>query len=408
MFGSKLKYLILFICYFFIHYIEGFPPIGSLSIAQLWKIPLLLYLLVYNILFVKNRPIFEKTGYWLSIEYFFSLETVIKPLNVIIRVSKQLPFILFLGFWRRAFAEKKDVLIKILYGLAQFICLASLPVLLGIIQPLQGEMSAESFGIEGLIYFSSIFGAPHAAASYFCGAVLVLINGFFSNRFTTQISKLFNGILVIIGLISLFKAYVRTGWLMFLVGLCCIPNFKIMTKRKLIIVFCSIIMVICGLSYLYNNNEAFYARITGRNIYTGTGGTNLEINGSGRTAFWSNAVKGLWDTDNIYYFLFGRGFTKVTEDNLHYTGMEVFSHNQFLDALSQNGFIGFVLLIMFFFYLYRYIKKRNGSHKKLCYALYWSSFIFAFFQNEMYFDFAILFSLSVAILTLEDENYCVT
>lgn len=87
-------YILCFLAFFLIHYLEGLPPIGAFSFAQLWKIPLLLYLLLYNILNLRKKERFEKAGYLLSAEYAFCPEILINPLNTLIRISKQLPRLL--------------------------------------------------------------------------------------------------------------------------------------------------------------------------------------------------------------------------------------------------------------------------------------------------------------------------
>jgi len=398
------KYLSFFLLFFLLHYLEGMKDIGGFSFAQLWKMPLLLYLLLFNMMCLKSRTLFEKSTYLLCIEYLLSPETLIKPISAVITVIKQLPFVLFFRYWIVAFKERKGSLEKILYSFAQFICLSTVPFLLNIMQPLEGYRNAEAFGIEGLTYFSGILGSPHAAASYFCASILVLLNGFSLNRFETKASKFYNASLIIIGLVSIFKAYTRTGWLMLFVGLLCFVRLSKVTVRQATITLFALLISIGGVFYLYNNNQAFQARLTGKNIFEDNSGEHLETGGSGRVSFWYNAVNNLWDADNVYYSLFGRGYTQVVEDNFRTTGMRVFSHNQFLDSFSQNGLLGVSLLILFYFFLYSFIKRKNGEYKQLCNGLFFSNLIFAFFQNEMYFNFAFIFSLAVALLSMEDVN----
>lgn len=401
----QLVYIIFFLLFFVIHYLEGLPPIGGLSFAQLWKIPILIFLLFYNLLSLRKKNVFEKSGYMLSFEYLLGPEMLLNPVKEIISISKNLPFILLFGYWIQAFQSKRETLERILYAFAQFICLSSIPFLFGIMQPLKANRSAESFGIENLTYFSGILGSSHAAASYFCAAIFVLLNGFLLRRFETKISKYYNVFLIVIGLISLFKAYTRTGWLMFLVGLLCFVRLSRITYRQFAITLCSIFIVVGSLFYLYNNNAAFYARIVGRNVYTARANANhIELQGSGRTKFWHNAVSNLWEADNIYYSLFGRGVTQVANDNLRTVGIKVFSHNQFFDSLSQHGVLGIMLLLLFYLFLFNFIRNREGRYKPLCNALFFSNLIFAFFQNEMYFDFAVIFSIAIAILSIEDET----
>ncbi|MDE7129203.1 MAG: O-antigen ligase domain-containing protein, partial [Alistipes sp.] len=58
-----VKYIFFFLVFFLVHYLEGLPPIGSLSVAQLWKLPLLGVLLIYNITRVYRYTSIEKSGY---------------------------------------------------------------------------------------------------------------------------------------------------------------------------------------------------------------------------------------------------------------------------------------------------------------------------------------------------------
>ena len=392
------KYLFFFLLYFSIHYLEGLPPIGAFSFAQFWKIPLLLYLLVYALKYVRSRPLFEKASYGLSIESFFSPEVWLNPLSVLISASKQLPLVLFFRYWLVKFRAKYKVLQTILYSLAQYVCLSALPVLLGIVEPLRGMMSAESFGVEGLVYFSGVFGAPHAASSYFCIAILVLFHGFLIGHFKTRRAKIYNLALILVALVAIFKAYVRTGWLMLIVGAFCLLDFSKITVKRALAYVMSIGLAICGGIYLFMTNEAFSARLTGVNVYAGTGGSGLELSGSGRTSFWLTGIQN-WSSNNWYQLLFGSGYTKVVEDNFEATGMRVFSHNQFVDTLAQNGLLGLVLLLLFYGGIYKFVVQTSqyNPYRKLSIAILVCSLIFSFFQNEMYFDFAVIFSLVLAL-----------
>lgn len=293
-----------------------------------------------------------------------------------------------------------------MYVLAQFVCLTSFVTLIGLISPLQEVRYAESVGIEGLSYYSSIFGSFHAASSYFCMAILVLIHGFYTRRFFTLYSKCFNIVLIIVAFVSIYKAYVRTGWLMLLVGLFFLLGISKISVKKVITRVVPIIAIsTLGLLYFYNTDEAFQARLTGRNVYTGTGSDGLDTSGSGRTQFWVNGIK-LWATSGPYEFFFGNGFTKVTENNMELTGMNVFSHNQFVDILAQNGLVGLILLILFNVNIFRFLRRTrsDSSYRRLGMAFFWSNLVFSFFQNEMYFDFAIMFSIVLAINYLEQKE----
>lgn len=347
---------------------------------------------------------FEKASYALSIIYFFNPETLLNLLFNVVRASKQLPLALWYGFFEYRYGGKDKTLETILYSLAQFICLSSIPILLEVIAPLNPMKSAESFGVDGSVYFSGIFGATHAAASYFCVAILVLVYGFMIGRFTSTVSKIYNIILIAVGVLSIFFAYTRTGWLMLIVGLIILFRPTQVTYRKLLTYFVSLALIMGSILYLYNSNELFFNRLTGKNIYTSSGGENIEMKGSGRTTFWYNGITN-WTYNNMWQLLFGAGYTKVVEDNLKSTGIRVISHNQFIDTLAQNGLIGLTLLLAFYWGIYRFIKQTDisTSYRQLSLSIYYCSLVFAFFQNEMYFNYAIIFAVVLVLVNLNNQ-----
>lgn len=212
-----IKYLLFFFLFFGLHYIEGLPPVGPFSVAQLWKIPLLAYFVV---LCVKNRKRerFETVGYWYSAEAFLCPAVFANFLSVVQFAMKQLPLVLAFGAFKNKWGRNVRLLEKILYAYAQFVCLASVVTLSGLVEPLRDMKSAEAY-LEGMEYQASVFTAPHAASSYFVVAILVLMTGFVMKKFRTRTSRLFNAALLVVALVSLFEAYVRTGWLMLLVAL---------------------------------------------------------------------------------------------------------------------------------------------------------------------------------------------
>ena len=153
-----------------------------------------------------------------------------------------------------------------------------------------------------------------------------------------------------------------------------------------------------ALVYFYNTNDQFQARLAGRNIYHNASATGIDLQGSGRTIFWINGIKG-WSEGNTYELLLGRGYTQVVQRNFEVAKIQVFSHNQFVDALSQHGLIGLVLLCVFYLSIYRLINKYKGSpYSRLSLSLLYSAILFSFFQNEMYFNYAVIFSLVLVLL----------
>ena len=387
--------LLWFVLFFSLHYVEGLPPIAGLSVAQLWKMPLIAYLLINAIHTHYHTFKFEKYGYSYSLTPFLSVEVLSSPFSVLLFSIKQLPTILFFKFWQRF---NKNTLHKTLILISQFICLSSLLTLTNVVQPLKNYQNAESF-IEGLSYYSSVFGDAHAASSYFSIASVTLIYFLINKHFKSRLSQIYNIILICIGVYSLFLAYTRTGWIIFIISLIIIIDFKrISIKNKLIAIILLIIAAV-GIIALYNNNEAFRLRISGGGQYKGESETLVETDGSGRTDFWKNGIE-LWANSNLYCFLFGNGTDAVVKNNKTKTGMPVGSHSLFVDILAKYGLVTFILLILFYCYQYRFISVfgRGSPYQSLCRAQLIGSIIFAFFQGEAYFDYSVIYSITLVIM----------
>lgn len=399
-----VKYIIFFLIFFLLHYFEGLPPIGGLSVAQVWKLPILGMLLIYNITKVYRYTSIEKSGYLMSLECMMNQETLINPMFSVVKASKQLTLPLFLGFFRNMARRNPKSLETVMYSLAQFICLSSLPVMMGFVSPLREMRSAENFGIDGAVYFSGVLGSPHAAASYWCIAILVLMFGLVSGYFKSMAARIYNLAMIVTGFVSIFMAYTRTGWLMLVVGLIFLLKPVKLTFNHILIFLAAVAIMVGGFEYLFENNEAFRLRMTGTNMYNGNDGETIDMGGSGRTEFWSTGISN-WSNNDLYALLFGAGYTKVTEDNFQSTGMKVFSHNQFIDALCQHGLIGLLLLLLFFYNIYRYISRidKRVEYRRLAMAVFWSSVVFAFFQNEMYFNFALIFAIVLSLMQQKSQ-----
>lgn len=235
-------------------------------------------------------------------------------------------------------------------------------------------------------------------------AILILLDGFVRKRFGRRLERWFNFGLILVGLVSVFQAYVRTGWLMLLLGVVVMLLPKRVTLHRVIKFGALSLVLIGGLVYFYETNEQFKARILGRNVYTEASSESIDVAGSGRTSFWLNGIEG-WSEGSMYELFFGQGYTKVVERNLEKTGLRVFSHNQFVDSLAEHGVFGLFFLVGFFVCLYVFIRRhRHSEYYRLNMALFFSAVIFAFFQNEMYFDYMVMFSLSLALLVLSDSQ----
>lgn len=385
-----------------VHYLEGLSSVGNFSFAQLWKIPLLIYFIYCCYRYDRKWYTFEKTSFLLSFENFFCPAIITNPFSIVIHASKQLPLVLCFNFWMSLFKNKKDLMENILYSIAQYICITSLIVLLGLIKPIRGFASAEVYG-DGLIYYTALFNAIHCSSSYFCISTIVLLYGLKNGKFTTKGQITFNAILIIVGVYSLLKSYVRTGWLMFFVGCIMLIDWKKINFSNLHRYILWFLVGICALLLFFLNNTDFRNRITEKNVWNQD--KEVEIDGSGRFDYWkvslTNYVKNDW-----YGLLFGKGLEGVKDDMERAIGYRIFSHNHFVDILAAYGLFGLILLVFYFISLYFFIKKygRGSPYQNLAYIFWVLYFIFAFFQSEMYFWYAVMFSLCLVLMRSSVEE----
>lgn len=391
---NVLKFLVGFVLFFLLHYIEGLPPIAGFSLAQIWKIPVLVFMLMLCVFTYRRFQKFERICYWYSLEPFLCPVVLTNPFSIILFSSKQLPAILFFNFWHLFSSIKLE---RYLLWLAQFISLASLLTLLKIVEPLKAYQEAE-YLVEGGEYYSSVFGSAHAASSYFVVSSVVLFFFIIKNRINTNIAKLFNIVLLIVSLYSLYLCYIRTGWLMLLVSVICIFDYKRLTLRKKLVLFICSVLIALGTIHLWNSSEAFRIRLSGSTKYNYSEQI-VDTKGSGRVDFWEEGIK-QWSQNDVYSLLFGKGFDAVREDNYKAFGMEVFSHNLFVDSLCQYGLLSLIFLVLYNLYLFRFIQRyyEIALYGKLCLSLYLGGLIFNIFQSEVYFNYAIAFSLSMVLM----------
>lgn len=390
---------ILFVVYVALHYIEGLPPVFGMPVAQLWKTPILVILLCYFWVTPHRVRLFEICTFLLAFVSFVNIETINNTSFVIASSIKVLTCVLFFHLF--SYMLNREMIERIILNLARFVCLASLLSLLGIVTPIGGYESAEQFGVDGLIFYTSLFGSAHAAASYFAIATIVLLFFQYKEKYSSPLWKYFNYGMIAVALVSIFQTYVRTGWIMLIVGAFMIFGAKeIVTNRKVLL---ASVLSVLGLIWLYLNNEAFMARMTARRVYgkTVADSSVIDTDGSGRMEFWENGYN-LWADGNAFEILFGQGYTAVVENNERLMGIRVFSHNQFVDTLSQNGIIGLMLLVAVFVTQYIFIRDRKeNEYYRLCLAILAMTLVFSFFQNEMNFDYAVIYAASLALLAQE-------
>lgn len=346
MYKLQIKSYILFIFIFILLYFET-TPLGVVTASQLWKVFLFLYLLVVVLTHkVKVLPGFVKASYFRSIKFILNPGIYLNPLAEILDFSRYSLFPLLYHFLEIKKTKLFQIDKALIYSSIFFI-VSFLPFVLGLLESRGSQLEY----YEGFANLTGLFQGPHAASVTSTMSVLFILY-FNKNYKFSRLARIFNLVVITFGIYIVFVTFVRTGYLMLILGVIIIYLPKKITPLTVIRLFLFICFLIFILYFLLENNQEFYNR-----IFDIRNGNQKEV-GSGRLLFWITAFN-LWLSGNIIEFLFGFGFEALTVAIEKVTGYKVFAHNEFLTQLAQNGIIGFCLLIWFVTSLFKFIFKRR-------------------------------------------------
>lgn len=392
-----LRYFFYYLVGFSLFYIDGIESNDGLSIGQLWKFPVLLWL-TYKVMnrvrwnFVKMRLAF-------SLCQVFNIDIINHFTSCISLFMKSLSLPLCVTFFDIFVSKKK--LILFLRTFSQIVVISFIPFWLGILEERHTFVGATVIGTKSII---GVFNNAHTASIYLSSTLLFLV---FYIRYIAKEKedRIYNLIIIILGCYFLIHTYVRTGYLMFVLGLF---YMLFIAKRTVVskivhfvwgVIFVSIIGVV-----LLSENQSMEDRLMERNIYKEDEG----ISGSGRLAFWNTSIKMWMESDNVMNILSGHGMTALKQRQYKENGLHIFSHNGFLDALVVNGLVGFVFLISYYILLFRFLSRyKTSKFYRLACAWLLSDISFQMVQGG-YFVFYDVVSAIIILLPKKDlaETLC--
>ncbi|MGB0933363.1 MAG: O-antigen ligase family protein [Lishizhenia sp.] len=321
--------------------------------------------------------------------------------------------VLFIGYWADGFymlirglsipifnnylnvkKVNEKLILKALNFLSYFCIVSGIPFLLNLVQPISRGYVLEDYGAENN-GFVGIFQNPHGAAIIISQALLILLFNI------VQAKKInhFKIIIFLLGCFILYKTYVRTGYMMFFVGIFFLIKIEYGIK-KLYKIAPLVILLAFGAYSFYQSDTALQGRIKQENIYSKDDSFSIDKLSSGRLTLSYVNLKN-WSERDPFSIIFGLGFQYSTDLMLEDINMRKASHNGFVDALVHNGLIGFMLYILFLGSIFRKIKKSKNS---IYYSLGISSFIafllFILFQGGNVFLLEILLLMIIYLLQL--------
>ena len=386
-----IRKLLIFSFLFVIFYFEP-VQIGPITFSQLWKIPFILYL-IWQVLVYRKRKSRPAFIFWSYARGFKNLMNGGVLTNVLPEILDFIRYMMFplMYEYLKIKVKSSKIYTQMLNGFAQFIILSGIPFVLGIIESKGKQLE---FGEEFTSYVG-LFQNPHASAITTAVAILVIL----AQLKTRQINyRLFHYFLVTIGIYLLFLSFVRTGYMMFIIGLIVLYKPSKLSARQLFVSTAVLAGLVVGFLYLLDSNELFYNR-----IFDIRNNQQTEL-GSGRLIFWSTTVN-LWLSGGYFELLFGYGFDNLTSAIYNVTSLRVFSHSEIFTQLGQNGILGLFIFLFCMVSLLKFIwKRRQNESFKITITIYTLYISVMLTQGGVIFPFDVFMVIAMAKLSLETEE----
>lgn len=389
-----MKILFLYTLLFLLFYFEPIE-ISGIKFAVLWKFPLVALLAAYTMLTVlktKTLPIFVLVGLLLSFKFFISLSSFQYISTTFSEFTKFSIFLFLFLFIQQKY--EKETLMKMGKYLSIFIVLSFIPFMTGLLETHGRVIDMSKFGDITGSSLTGIFQNPHGAGITLAFTLLIIF--YYTIRASSKKEQIFLIFILFLGISELFLTMVRTALVMFILGSLYIVRKKFRVKHYLILLSL-VVGVISYITYQYQESaflQTIMTRIEGKNKYHSAGGI-----GSGRLKFQEVAINS-WQSEGPFGVIFGLGMELAKDKMYDATGMRLFAHNGFVEMLQSEGLIGFILYLLFLYFLFRFISTfKNSEYYSLVVALYISYIISIYFQGGHYFLLYVLFSIYLALLT---------
>ena len=341
-----IKILYPYLILFFLIYM-GPVKIGPITFSQVWKIPLFVFLF-WQVLINRND---KKLGMikWSYARAAKNLVTANFSVSYFYGIVDFIRYMMFPLMFEYAYRNIKNIrkLDKFLLGFAQFIILSGIPFSLGLLKG-KAEDAQSFIDFESYI---GMFQNTHGASITTTTAVLILM-AYLKVNATIIKYKGLNYALLIYGISLVYLTFVRTGYLMFIVGVVFLFLPKKLNFKQVVSGLTVFLILGLGFYVLLESNEVFYNRIF--DIRNG----KQTAAGSGRFLFWMASFE-LWYNGSVFEMFFGHGFYALIMHMYQKTGLPVFAHNEFFTQLGQNGLLGVFFFIGYLISLFKFIWRRK-------------------------------------------------
>lgn len=366
------KIIPLYTVFFILLYIEG-HTIAGIPLSQLWKMPVIGYIMIYVTLKHVRTFKFNKFAYYYGFIKLFN-KGLFNTTSIAIADFIRFSTFPFLFDYLKGKIKNIYQTQNFLFYIAQFVILSFIPFLFHLLDS-PHQIIYDDANIQEIMNeaekTSGLFLKSHGASEILSLCLIIIIYKFQNDKLSF-IKRSYLLFLITIGIWALITTYARGGWAMFAIGV--IILFFRKDKKYIISGIITGIICINGISYLMQTNETFYNRITDK---TTTGEQQEEI-GSGRLEFAKNGMEFWINSHNIQEYLTGQGYDKLSDFQKEKTGLKIYCHNGYIDALAQNGLLGFSFFTLSTIFIFIFIYKNKATKD--------SRFVFAIFSMRVVFQ----------------------
>lgn len=331
--------------------------------------------------------------------------------NTIPLVTDLVKYSLFplIYLWLKNHYVRRNKLINILYILSIYSIISTIPFLLGFLSPLRHGYDLTSFGEEGGEGFIGIFYNTHMAAMSISFSLIIFI--FFSGfkKYRKKYDQIFFYIVVVVGLVALYKTYIRTGYLMLFGGLFMF-YLKTYNPRQIIKYIAGGLLLFIIVTYQLSNDVVLNMRIFQNSVYSETENKSIDLNnyGSGRPEFWEASLE-IWQESTFQEKILGIGIVELQKRMENKVGLDIGSHNLFVDSLVRNGLLGlFLLCYMLIVLLMQLNRFKKSKFYILSISIYVSYLLYLVVQGGPFLFTSLLlgviFYLNNSIIIIKNKN----
>ncbi|WP_461589411.1 O-antigen ligase family protein [Winogradskyella sp.] len=191
---------------------------------------------------------------------------------------------------------------------------------------------AKSIGFKGL------YDNPHNFSIYNSLSYLIILNNLVHKKYKSI--RWFQFLVLLIAVYFSYLSFVRTGWVIIIVGSIYVyfKYFKNVTKLKKIALVLLIPMVFVLVYFQVSQSKLILMRLLDQTAYNKNAG--FETQGAGRLLFSYQALIN-WLNDGFLSIIFGYGLEKGKLLLYKTIGYNLVSHNGIVDILQSTGFLGF-------------------------------------------------------------------